>query len=168
MPDGFNPNQQTTTADGGDPFDVWFSQNGQDLDKPESITFFGNGKSDAEDPYALPKNGSMDWENLPNGTARDSSGVDDRVHVTGSDADRYDNNPPGNSLWDNAKGVATSLSSFVKDNKELSLMLGSGIAGAFKDKSAKELSQAQIDYLKQKQEALNSSVTAYGKTYQKG
>lgn len=39
-----------------------------------------------------------------------------------------------------------------------------GVAGAYKDKTAKEMSQAQLDYLKEQQDARNKSVGSYGKT----
>lgn len=50
---------------------------------------------------------------------------------------------------------------WIKDNKELASMIGSGIVGAVRDKNAREMSQAQIDYYKQRQADLNNSVKSY-------
>ena len=55
----------------------------------------------------------------------------------------------------------SGASSWIKDNKELASMIGSGIVGAVKDKNAREMSQAQIDYYKQRQADLNNSVKSY-------
>mgnify|MGYP003391460828 FL=1 len=59
------------------------------------------------------------------------------------------------------KNALSGASSWIKDNKELASMIGSGIVGAVKDKNAREMSQAQIDYYKQRQADLNNSVKSY-------
>lgn len=58
-------------------------------------------------------------------------------------------------------GALKSATGWIKDNKELASMIGSGIVGAVKDKNAREMSQAQIDYYKQRQADLNNSVKSY-------
>lgn len=58
-----------------------------------------------------------------------------------------------------------SIGGFVKDNKELVNMGLAGVASAFKDKSAREMSQAQLDAIKQRQTDLNNSVRSYTKDY---
>lgn len=59
------------------------------------------------------------------------------------------------------RSALSGASSWIKDNKELASMIGSGIVGAVKDKNAREMSQAQIDYYKQRQQDLNNSVKSY-------
>ena len=55
-------------------------------------------------------------------------------------------------------------SSLVKNNPGLMQTMLTGVAGAYKDKTTKEMSQAQLDYLKEQQDARNKSVGSYGKT----
>ena len=55
-------------------------------------------------------------------------------------------------------------SALVKNNPGLMQTMLAGVAGAYKDKTAKEMSQAQIDYMKEQQDARNKSVGSYGKT----
>ena len=72
---------------------------------------------------------------------------------------------PGSSV--ESPGLISSAisgaSSWIKDNKELASMSVSGIVGAVRDKNAREMSQAQLDYYKQRQDDLNKSVRSYTK-----
>lgn len=63
------------------------------------------------------------------------------------------------------QSLMQSIGGFVKDNKELVNMGLAGVASAFKDKSAREMSQAQLDAIKQRQTDLNNSVRSYTKDY---
>jgi len=65
------------------------------------------------------------------------------------------------------KNALSSATGWIKDNKELSSMIGAGVAGAVKDKNAREMSQAQIDYYKQRQADINNSVHEYGQDIRK-
>jgi hypothetical protein len=71
------------------------------------------------------------------------------------------NYPSTGGLMETFKNGVNSAGSWIKDNKELATMIGSGIAGAVRDKNQREMSQAQIDYMKQRQADLNASITPY-------
>lgn len=62
------------------------------------------------------------------------------------------------------KDILGGASALVKNNPGLMQTMLAGVAGAYKDKTAKEMSQAQIDYMKEQQDARNKSVGSYGKT----
>ena len=54
-------------------------------------------------------------------------------------------------------------SSLVKNNPGLMQTMLAGVAGAYKDKNTREMSQAQLDAIKQRQTDLNNSVPKFGK-----
>lgn len=130
----------------------WLQQNAPDLD-------FGD---------------SFSLEYFTDGLNETMTGSDKSLMTTGSaDSDPVASEPDykapgeGSGLIKSVMNGVGSVSGFMKDNPQLSQSLLAGVAGAFKDKSAQETARMQIDYLKQKQDDMNNSITAYGKTYRK-
>lgn len=62
------------------------------------------------------------------------------------------------------KDILGGASALVKNNPGLMQTMLAGVAGAYKDKNAREMSQAQLDAIKQRQTDLNNSVPKFGKT----
>lgn len=149
-----------------------------DLEVPESLQFFNatpaGTMAKQDDPYALPEDGSLDWESMGNVAAprdgRDDSPTANRTGELGfvPGAATGEETPGDGSLLASLVKAGGNVSGLIKNNPELSQMALSGLAGAFKDKSAKEVAGAQIDYLKERQAALNGSVTNYGNKLKKG
>ena len=61
------------------------------------------------------------------------------------------------------KDILGGASALVKNNPGLMQTMLAGVAGAYKDKNAREMSQAQLDAIKQRQTDLNNSVPKFGK-----
>lgn len=146
----------------------------EDLDIPESLSFLTdqsqNGVSTEEDPYALPKDGSLDWESLPNGTTMEASGRDDRTPALETGDLNYDvedvgASPGSNSLFSTIANGASKVGGYLNENPNLARTLFTGLAGSLLNKGG--ASAEQLAYAKERQDALNKSVSAYGKTYRK-
>ena len=61
------------------------------------------------------------------------------------------------------KDILGGASALVKNNPGLMQTMLAGVAGAYKDKNTREMSQAQLDAIKQRQTDLNNSVPKFGK-----
>ncbi len=61
------------------------------------------------------------------------------------------------------KDILGGASALVENNPGLMQTMLAGVAGAYKDKNTREMSQAQLDAIKQRQTDLNNSVPKFGK-----